>query len=178
MALQRGRVDNPRFGNVSGLGGAADRYDPLVSSIASLHIVKISDIPAIVSAAGSARAWEAVHQLGEELDEEYGWSGYVMLNVLDSLDTLNIQLEGPGLREASEAINVDYDYTALIGSDAKAFLDRLDPAAYDPGDLLDGPIELELDDEEGRYAMEETLSLLRDAIARLSDDEVLLLHVG
>jgi hypothetical protein len=149
-----------------------------VSSIASLYIVKTGDLPAIVSAAGSAHAWEAVHQFGKELDGEYGWSGYVMLNVLESLDTLNILLEGPGLHEASRAINVNYDYTTLIASDTKAFLDRLDPAAYEPGDLLDGPIELELDDEEVRYAMEETLSLLRDAIARLSDDEVLLLHIG
>jgi hypothetical protein len=149
-----------------------------VSSIASLHIVKTSDLPAIVSAADSARTREAVHQFGKELDEEYGWSGYVMLNVLEGLGTLNILLEGPGLHEASEAINVDYDYTTLIASDAKAFLDRLGPTAYEPGDLLDGPIELELDDEEARYAMEETLSLLRDTIARLSDDEVLLLHIG
>jgi hypothetical protein len=91
---------------------------------------------------------------------------------------LNILLESPGLHEASEVINVDYDYTTLIASDAKAFLDRLDPAAYEPGDLLDGPIELELDDEEARHATEEALSLLRDTIARLSDDEVPLLHIG
>jgi hypothetical protein len=155
-----------------------DRYDPLVSSIASLYLVKTSDLPAIVSAARSARAREAVLEFGEELDEEYGWSGYVMLNILENLDTLNIRLEGPGLREASEAINVDYDYTALIASDAKALLDRLDPAAYEPGDLLDGPMGLELDDEEARYAMDETLLLLRDTIARLSDDDVLLLHIG
>jgi hypothetical protein len=38
---------------------------------------------------------------------------------------------------------------------------------------------LELDDEEeARYAMTETLSLLRDTIARLSEDELLLLHIG
>jgi hypothetical protein len=175
MAFRRGQVD--RFGTFR-LWRPADRYDPPVSSIASLYIVKTSDLPAIVSAASSARAWEAVHQFGEEIDEEYGWSGNVMLNVLESLDALNILLEGPGLREASEAINTDYDYTTLIASDAKAFLDRLDPAAYEPGDLLDGPIELGLDDEEARYAMEETLSLLRDTIARLADDEVLLLHIG
>jgi hypothetical protein len=149
-----------------------------VSSIASLYIVQNSDLPAIVSAAGSAHAREAIHRFGAELDEEYGWSGYVMLNVLTSLHTLNILLDSPALRDASEAINVDYDYTTLIASDAKAFLDRLDPAAYEPGDLLDGPIELELDDEEARYAMEETLSLLRDTVPGLSDDEVLLLHIG
>ena len=149
-----------------------------MSSIASLYIVKTGDLPAIVGAAGSARARKAVHQFGKELDEEYGWSGYVMLNVLESLNALNILLEGPGLHEVSAAINVDYDYTTLIASDAKAVLDRLDPAAYEPGDLLDGPIELELDDEEARYAMEETLSLLRGTIARLSDDEVLLLNIG
>ncbi|WP_344610993.1 hypothetical protein [Dactylosporangium salmoneum] len=149
-----------------------------MSSIASLHVVQTSDLPAIISAAGSGRTWEAVHRFGAELDEEYGWSGYVMLNVLESLDTLNILLESPGLHEASAALNKDHGYTTLITSDAKAYLDRLDPAAHEPGDLLDGSIELELDDEEARYAMEETLSLLRDAIARLSDDEVLLLRIG
>lgn len=46
-----------------------------------------------------------------------------MLNVLESLDTLNIQLEAPDLREVSEAINVDDDSTMLIASDAKALLD-------------------------------------------------------
>ncbi|MBO3743984.1 hypothetical protein [Actinoplanes flavus] len=66
----------------------------------------------------------------------------------------------------------------MITSDAKAFLRRLDPTAYEPADLLDGPIELALDDEEARHTMEETLSLLRDSIARLSDDEMLVLHIG
>ncbi|MEU4625192.1 hypothetical protein AB0G04_35115 [Actinoplanes sp. NPDC023801] len=149
-----------------------------MSSIASLYIVKASDLPAIVNAAGSASAQEVVHQFGEEIGEEYGWSGYVMLNVLESLETLNVQLESPGLHQASGAINADHDFTLLITSDAKALLGRLDPTAYEAADLLDGLIELELDDEEARYAMEETLSLLRDSIARLSDDEVLLLQIG
>ncbi|WP_328470966.1 hypothetical protein OHA21_06005 [Actinoplanes sp. NBC_00393] len=82
------------------------------------------------------------------------------------------------MSEASEAINADYDYTTLITGDAKAFLERLDPAAYEPEDLLDGPIELELDDEEARQALGETLSLLRDTIGSLTDDEVLLIHIG
>jgi hypothetical protein len=149
-----------------------------VSSIASLYVVKNDDLPAIVSAAGAARTRAAIRECAKELDEKYGWSGYVMLNVLASLDAVDIVLASPGWQEASDAINVDYDYTALIAPDAKGFLDRLDPAAHEPGDLLDGPIEVELDDEEARYAMEETLSLLRDTIAGLSGDEVLLLHIG
>ncbi|GGM85642.1 hypothetical protein ACFFX1_29690 [Dactylosporangium sucinum] len=149
-----------------------------MSSIASLYLVETSDLPAIVSAAGAGRARAPVHRFARELDEEYRWSGHVMLNVLENLEALSVLLESPGLRAASEAVNEDYDNTTLIASDAKAFLDRLDPARYEPGALLAGPIELGLDDEEARYAMEETLSLLRDTIARLSDDEVLLLHIG
>jgi hypothetical protein len=149
-----------------------------VSSIASFYIVNRTDLPAIVGAASSARAWEAIHQLGAELDEEFGWSGYVMLNVLDRLDALGIVLASPGLRKAAEAINADRDYTTLIASDAQPSLDRLDPAAFGPGDLLDGPVELGLDDEEAGHALTEALTLLRDAIARLSGDDVLLLHIG
>ncbi|WP_328470964.1 hypothetical protein OHA21_06000 [Actinoplanes sp. NBC_00393] len=53
-------------------------------------------MPSIVSAAGSARAGEAIQQFGKELGEEYGWSGYVMLNVLDKLDEKGVVLESPG----------------------------------------------------------------------------------
>ena len=71
-----------------------------------------------------------------------------MPNILERLDTLDVPLEGPGLRSASAAINRDHDYTRLIAADAKALLDRLDPAAHEPGHLLDDPIELGLDAEE------------------------------
>ncbi|GGN75104.1 hypothetical protein GCM10010112_45990 [Actinoplanes lobatus] len=149
-----------------------------MSSIASLHIVKIGDLPAIASAAGRERAWEAIQQSGREPGEEYGWSGYVMMNVLDNLDNLDVTLENPDLHEAAEAISAEFGYTTLITSDAKEFLDRLDPAAYEIDDLLDGPVDLQLDAEESRHAMEDTLSLLRKAIADLADDEILLLTIG
>jgi hypothetical protein len=94
------------------------RYDPTLggqptdtvrqSSIASLYIVKNSDLPAIVNAAGPARAREAIHQLGEELDEQYGWSGNVMLSVLKSLDTLNILLESRAFAFPSAAARHPY----------------------------------------------------------------------
>jgi hypothetical protein len=149
----------------------------MMSSVASLHVLKSGDLPAIVGA-GPERVHETIEELSREPGDDYGWSGYVMVNVLDGLDALDISLESAALHEASEAINAHYDLTVLISSDAKAFLDRLDPAAYEPADLLDGPIELELDDEEAGYALTETLSLLRDTIAGLADDEVLLLHIG
>ncbi|BEL03966.1 hypothetical protein Q0Z83_021570 [Actinoplanes sichuanensis] len=145
-----------------------------MSSIASLYIVKISDLPAIVGAAGSQSAWEALQELGREPAEEYGWSGYVMMNVLDGLETADVDLASPRLLDEAEAINADLDYTILITSEAKAFLDRLDPAAHDPADLL----ELGLDAEESGYAMEETLTLLSTTIAALTDDELLLLTIG
>jgi hypothetical protein len=147
-----------------------------VSSLASLHILTSGDLAAVVSAGP-----DGVHRAIKESSRtvgDYGWSGYVMMNVLDSLDAMDISLESPALHEASEAINAHYDFTVLIAGDAKAFLDRLDPAAYEAADLLDGPIELALDDEEAGYAMTETLSLLRDTISGLTGDEVLLLHIG
>ncbi|GGN22381.1 hypothetical protein FHR83_005547 [Actinoplanes campanulatus] len=146
-----------------------------MSSIASLHIVKLGDLPAIVSAAGQERVWEAIQHSGRETGEEYGWSGYVMLNILDNLD---VTLENPDLHESAEAISADFGHTTLITSNAKEFLDRLDPAAHEIDDLLDGPIDLQLDAEESRHAVEDTLSLLREAIAGLADDELLLLTIG
>ncbi|MBW6439230.1 hypothetical protein KZ829_36460 [Actinoplanes hulinensis] len=149
-----------------------------MSSIASLYIVKIGALPAIVGAAGQERSWEAIQQSGREPGEEYGWSGYVMMNILDNLDGLNVTLENPDLHEAARAISADFGHTTLITGNAREFLDRLDPAAYEIDDLLDGPIDLQLDDEESRSAMEDTLSLLRAAITSLSGDEVLLIAIG
>ncbi|MEU4162907.1 hypothetical protein [Actinoplanes sp. NPDC026670] len=146
-----------------------------MSSIASLYIVKISDLPAIVSAAGSQSAWETLQELGREPTEEYGWSGYVMMNVLDGLEAADVDLASPRLHEEAVAINADLDYTILITTEAKALLARLDPAAYEPTDLLD---DLGLDDEESRYAMEDTLTLLTKTITALTDDELLLLNIG
>ncbi|GIE33702.1 hypothetical protein Ait01nite_067470 [Actinoplanes italicus] len=148
-----------------------------MSAIASLHIVKAADLPEIVGAAGEGLAYEAIDRVGRANGDDYAWSGHVMLNVLTSLDELDIMLASPSLQEASDAINADYDGVTLIDSSAKAFLDRLEPAAYRPADLVD-LAELGLDDEETGYAMEDTLTLLRDTIAGLADDEVLLLHIG
>jgi hypothetical protein len=148
-----------------------------VSAIASLHIVKAGDLPEIVSAAADGLTHEAIDRVGQETGDDYAWSGYVTLNVLTSLDELDVMLASPGLQEASDAINADYDDVTLIDSGAKAFLDRLDPAGYEPADLADLD-ELGLDAEETRHAMDDTLSLLRDTIAGLADDEVLLLHIG
>jgi hypothetical protein len=148
-----------------------------VSAIASLHIVKAADLPELVSAAGEGLARDVRDRVGRETGDDYAWSGYVMLNVLTSLDELDIALASPSLQEASDAINAGYDDVTLIDSGAKAFLDRLDPATYQPADLVD-LADLGLDDEETGYAMEDTLTLLRDTIAGLADDEVLLLHIG
>ncbi|MFC4065941.1 hypothetical protein [Actinoplanes subglobosus] len=145
-----------------------------MSSLASLYIVDVGDLPAIVSATDLE---EAVEEYGEEIGEGYTWSGDVLLNVLENLEESGIRLESAGLRESSEAIGADLGETTLIGSDAKALLGRLDPAAHRPGDLLDGPIDLGLDDEEAGHAMADTLSLLRDTIASLGDDQVLLVSI-
>ncbi|WP_030443704.1 hypothetical protein [Actinoplanes subtropicus] len=149
-----------------------------MSSIVSFYIVSRGDLPAIVGAAGSARAWEAIEQFGVEIGEEFDWSGYVMLNVVARLEASGIVLASPSLREAAEAINADCDYITLIANDAQTFLDRLGPAAFGPSDLLEGPIDLGLDDEEAGYAITDALTVLRDGIARLSGDDVLLLHIG
>jgi hypothetical protein len=87
-----------------------------VSSIASLYIVKNSDLPAIVNAAGSARAWKAIHQFGEELDEQYGWPGYVMLNV--GLQTWG--RPGPAGTKRSRPTHTPHTNTLLVPVNTEA----------------------------------------------------------
>ncbi|MEU8664452.1 hypothetical protein [Actinoplanes philippinensis] len=149
-----------------------------MSSIASLYIVKADDLPAILDAVDAELTWEAVEQYGAEPDEDYHWSGNVMSSVLDNLAARDVILESSRLREAAETINRDLDYTILIDGEAKGLLDRLDPAGYEPGALVAGTVALRLDGEEARHATDDTLSLLRETITRLADDDILLIHIG
>ncbi|MGC4785529.1 hypothetical protein OG836_00830 [Micromonospora zamorensis] len=66
----------------------------------------------------------------------------------------------------------------LITPVHRRLLDQLDPAGHREEDLAAHFGEMGMDSEESGTAGLDGLTLLRDSVAELRDDQVLLLHVG
>ncbi|MCG5464132.1 hypothetical protein MED01_002295 [Micromonospora sp. MED01] len=150
-----------------------------MSAIASLTVIPRDSITELARLArtspSSFRAYLAEH--GSRARQEYDWSGYCMLYVLTYLEERGIDLEPPELHAESEAINSAYGLTTLI-TPAPRFLAQLDPGAHREEELTAHFEDMGMDFEESGTVGLDTLRLLRDSISELSDDDVLLLHIG
>ncbi|MEU7752847.1 hypothetical protein [Micromonospora sp. NPDC049171] len=150
-----------------------------MSAIASLTLVPRDSITELASLArtspSSLHSYLAEH--GREARQTYDWSGYCMLYVLTYLDERGIDLEPSEFNAESEAINSAYGYTTLI-TPAPRLVDQLDPGAHREADLVAHFEEMGLDFEESGAAGLDTLRVLRDSIAELADDQVLVLNIG
>lgn len=159
-----------------------------MSMIATLLLLDRDRIADLVTAAGeSPETFRTVLDLyGRPVPEEYPWSGYGMLHALTYLEDLDIPLEASELDAEADVINAVYDLTVLITPGHRRLLDRLDPAAHRAEDLAAHSAEIagidaDADQEDFAAAGQaglDALRLLHDHIARLRDDELLLLHVG
>ncbi|MET8550908.1 hypothetical protein [Micromonospora zamorensis] len=122
-----------------------------MSAIASLTVVPRDSITELARLARTSPS--SLHSYlaehGGRARQEYDWSGYCML----------------------------YGLTMLI-TPARRLLDQLDPSAYREDELAAHFDEMGMGFEESGTAGLDTLTLLRDSIAELRDDQVLLLHVG
>ncbi|MFC0033547.1 hypothetical protein ACFFMM_28890 [Micromonospora chaiyaphumensis] len=151
-----------------------------MSAVASLTLIPRSSIPELARSArtssSSLHSFLAEH--GRESPEEYDWSGYCMLHVLSYLEEHGVDLEQSEFDAVSAAVNKVHDLTVFITPAHKRFLGQLDPARHRPEELAAHFEEMGLDFEESGMAGLDGLTLLRDSISDLRDDQVLLLHVG
>jgi hypothetical protein len=103
--------------------------------------------------------------------EDYGYSGYAMLYTLMYLeDERGVEFDSVG------------EYT-LITPAHRNVLDQVDPARNDAAQLgafLAEELDSDEDDDEALWphAGVDSLRLLYDQLARLSDDDVLLIQIG
>lgn len=108
----------------------------------------------------------------DDLGDDYGWSGYVMLNVLTTLEGIGVSL-GAGLPEVidpdGEAGPVFLAAPADIG-----ILDGLDLSRLDDESLGEG---LGLDDDELREAVGESVATLRQLLHGTESREVLVIQI-
>ncbi|UWZ40004.1 hypothetical protein Drose_18425 [Dactylosporangium roseum] len=116
---------------------------------------------------------------GHAVSGEYGWSGYVVLAVLDALEDRGISLSDTGPGEPIGGPDDDSFYT-LLSPEHRRHLPQLDPAGIDAAEFkaIFDEEGLELDEHESGTAGRETVTLFRDLIAALADDEVLVVHIG
>ncbi|MBF9131565.1 hypothetical protein I0C86_21740 [Plantactinospora sp. S1510] len=151
----------------------------MMSAIASLILLDRSRIPELAGLASTSPS--LFHQYLAEHGHEpadYGWSGYCMLLVLNYLEERGVDLESPELDVESTAISAAYGVSRLITSGDENLLHQLDPAGHSAAELAAHFAEMGLEFEESGVAGFDGLTLLRDSIAQLRDDQVLLLHIG
>jgi hypothetical protein len=113
-----------------------------------------------------------LHKQATDLGEDYGWSGYVMLNLLMTLEDEGVAL-GSGL---ADEIDTDEDTRTLFfatSADLEA-IERLDLNRLDTESVGDG---LDLDEDELREAVAESVTLLHQLIAGTGPDDVLVISI-
>ncbi|MEV4823099.1 hypothetical protein [Micromonospora sp. NPDC049274] len=151
-----------------------------MSAMAALTVVPRESITELARLARTAPS--SLHpyltEHGGKARQEYDWSGYCLLYVLTYLEERDIDLQRSEFEAESEAINSAYGLTVLITAAHKRFLDQLDPAGHRKKDLVAHFEEMGMDFEESGTAGLDGLTLLRDCISDLNDDQVLLLHLG
>jgi hypothetical protein len=137
-----------------------------VSSVASFFRVTRADLetgPGIVE----------LLERSTDLGDDYGWSGYAMLNLLMVLEELGVNL-GAGLADEIEADDEEAVRFFATSADLAA-IEGLDPNQLDEESLGDG---LGLDDDELREAMVESITFLHQLIAGTAPHEVLVIDIG
>ncbi|WP_433126327.1 hypothetical protein ACQPWW_26725 [Micromonospora sp. CA-240977] len=151
-----------------------------MSAIASLTVVPRDSVTELArlaaTSSSSLRSYLAEH--GGTARQEYDWSGYCLLYVLTYLEERGVDLQQSEFDAESDAINSALGLTVLITPAHRRFLDQLDPAGHRAEELTAHFDEMGMDFEESGTAGLDGLTLLRDSISDLHDDQVLLLHLG
>ncbi|GAA2596265.1 hypothetical protein GCM10010399_28540 [Dactylosporangium fulvum] len=116
---------------------------------------------------------------GRAVSGEYGWSGYVVLAVLDALEDRGISLSDTGHGEPISGLDDD-SFSTLLTPEHRRYLPHLDPAGIDAAEFkaIFDEEGLELDEYESGAAGRATVALIRDLIAALTDDEVVVVYIG
>jgi hypothetical protein len=139
-----------------------------VSSIASLYVLREPDVQEF------AKTGSAPHDL--ELDDVFHWSGYFMMYLMLFLEEQDV----PVSTSRHDDLLADREGVYfLLTTEHQPYLPQLDPAAFDQAafdDYLDGMGWSDF--EESPIAVEETLTMLREQLAALRDDQALLIDIG
>jgi len=149
-------------------------------TIASLFVVPVNDLPAIV-AAGSDGLLETLERHGREIEDAYFWSGDNLLVMIQHLwRSKGISLFSVAHQREERSLNDESGTKAvlIIGAEHKELLPKLDPSTHDLASLTAGLVAWGVAPTEARVAVRDGLALLHQQIATLPDASVLVLHVA
>ncbi|MEU8285548.1 hypothetical protein AB0C01_14550 [Micromonospora sp. NPDC048905] len=151
-----------------------------MSAITSLTVVPRDSVTELarLAATSSSSLHSYLAEHGGPARQEYDWSGYCMLYVLTYLEERGVDLQQSEFDAESNAINSVLGFTVLITPAHRQFLDQLDPGRHRAEELTAHFDEMGMEFEESGTAGLDGLTLLRDSISDLGDDQVLLLHLG
>jgi len=149
-----------------------------MSAIASFYLMKRAELPGFVSAEDKFRYLDQRARDVNPDGEVFGWSGYVMMDLLLYLEDAGVDLGESEYRDEAKVINETYDLTYLMTSADKKHLPALDSGTFDMDALVDHFNKEDDDFEERPLAMTDGLDALHRLISELDDDEVLIIHIG
>ena len=116
---------------------------------------------------------------GQELPE-IEWSGLYVGVLVAYLDERGIDLPDPELDEAANRLSdARQAATFAFATESKRHLPQLDPERFDPAEMRSYFEELnECEDAEAGRAMRDVLTTLRDHLAALDDQSVLVVSIA
>ena len=147
-----------------------------MSAVATFNSLKATSV------AEFARDPAAVlEKLGTPLDVSFGWEAFVILPVLELLGDRGVTLHTSQYDRLLDEVPEDDDrFTVLLTPQHRAFLQRLDPDAFDDAEFRDRFAEdrIELDPARAGDAGRDVIVLLHDCVAEVADDEVIVIRIG
>jgi hypothetical protein len=150
-----------------------------VSSIATLYRMNRSAVPGLVKTAQdddeSPLGYLAEH--GREQDE-FGWSGYVLMYLLEYLEESGVTFGVQDYRSEVDAINVGDDLVYLVTAADRSHLPALAPDTLDLAAIRAFFAEMEYEFDELDLAVADAVGILREQITTLDDEQLVVIHIG
>jgi hypothetical protein len=150
-----------------------------MSPVASIFVVDAADLPAI-AAAGPGGAIKALRSRGQELEDEYFWSGDNLLMIIQSLWRIRkISLFSVTHQRVERALDGgEASAVIIVGPEHKPLLPKLDPSTYDGADLVKALVAWGVSRTEALASVRDALAMLHQRVGELEEGQALAIHVG
>jgi hypothetical protein len=143
-----------------------------MSAIASFHILPKQYLPQLLE-----DAFVTTSSHGRAPAEDYGWSGYCIVHVVTYLGDLGIDLFDTPYEVEANQLNED-GFTLLLTTEHQRYLPQLNPAEHSEALIAAHFATEDYAFEESGQAGRTAIELLRDQLASLTEDEILVVQVG
>jgi hypothetical protein len=110
--------------------------------------------------------------------DEFGWSGYVLMYLLEYLEESGVTFGAVDYRAEVDAINAGDDLVYLVTAADRVLLPALAADALDLAAVREFFAEMEYEFDELDQAVADAIGILREQITTLDDEQLLVIHIG